>query len=61
MTNHGRVWMTLIAIAVGAPALMAQGDVKVAENKPGLLKKAKITRWIRRSPLQRRGFRKATR
>ncbi len=42
MTNHGRVWMTLIAIAVGAPALMAQG-VKVAENKPGLLKKAKIT------------------
>ncbi len=42
MTNNGRIWMALIAIAVGAPALMAQG-VKVTENKPGLLKKAKIT------------------
>ena len=42
MTKHTRVWMTLFALAAGAPVLMAQG-VKVEENKPGLLKKAKIT------------------
>jgi len=42
MSTHARIWMTLVAIAAGAPVLMAQG-VKVTENKPGLLKKAKIT------------------
>jgi uncharacterized membrane protein YkoI len=36
------VWMTLFALVAGAPVLMAQ-SVKVEENKPGLLKKAKIT------------------
>jgi len=42
VTKHTGVWMTFFALAAGAPVLRAQG-VNVVENKPGLLKKAKIT------------------
>jgi uncharacterized iron-regulated membrane protein len=42
MINFRKITVVLIAFAVAAPALMAQ-RVKVAENKPGLLKRAKIT------------------
>jgi uncharacterized iron-regulated membrane protein len=42
MINFRKISVVLIAAVVAAPALMAQ-SVKVAENKPGLLKRAKIT------------------
>ena len=42
MTIAGRISMTLLALAAATPALHAQ-RVSVTENKPGLLKKARIT------------------
>ena len=42
MTNWRRISVVCLAVAVGAPVLAAQ-NVKVTENKPGLLKRAKIT------------------
>jgi hypothetical protein len=42
MTRTKTVLIAILAVVAAAPALAAQG-VKVEENKPGLLKKAKIT------------------
>ena len=42
MIDPRKISIVLFALAMGAPALIAQG-VKVSESKPGLLKQAKIT------------------
>jgi uncharacterized protein YycO len=42
MITWRKTSVVLFALAVGAPILAAQ-NVKVTENKPGLLKRAKIT------------------